>query len=188
MQSTTMPVSKVQIFWMAVLSIFGCFILLISLLATNRVSAGHETPLTEGKLYFDGPMLPDHPLYPLLMVRDRVSLWTASEYEAIFLQVRFAEERRQRALVLLKQGQHEMALTTISKSQKYLLFATRQSLALPAESTGHHRDLADILDKSLQHLEYIQDQTPTSNHDLLQHLAEDTRHARTQLLDTLASE
>lgn len=185
-QASAMVVTRLHIFGAIVLILFGMLILLASLVATNRSLVGYQHSFSAGRMYFDKPLLPDHPFYPALMVRDRAVLWIADEERALFLRVRYAEERRLRAEQLMQQGQVGLAVTTFSKSQKYLLQAARQSLELtqfPGRTQTHTPDfvrstMAENLDKSLWLLEDFRASAQGQDHALLTMLSEETKQVR----------
>lgn len=114
------------------LLLFGGMVLLASLLAANRTSTGDTTRLMARKIYFSKTILPDHVFYPIVMVSDRMKLETSTYEEQLVLRVEYAERRYQYAEKLLEKDQPELALTTISKAQKYLFAAGNGVLADPS--------------------------------------------------------
>lgn len=72
------------------------------------------------------PPAPDHPIYPLLMLKDRFSLLLASSEEnKATIQLQLAGDRLASSERLLYRKRHALALTTLTKSTKYLLAATQ---------------------------------------------------------------
>lgn len=118
------------------------------------------------------------------MVRDRVGLWSASPEEIVPLKVTYAEERRERAMALLEKGQRSLAVSTFSKSQKYLLQAARLCLELPESSSETLQQMAENLDRSLWYTEQFKNQAQGPDHGLLIHLSEETAQVRELLYQT----
>ena len=55
------------------------------------------------------------------MVSDRVELEMADEHEQLYVKIQYAERRLGYAKQLLERGNTELALSTLTKAQKYLL-------------------------------------------------------------------
>ncbi len=70
------------------------------------------------------PFLPDHPIYPVLMVRDRVSLFFLSPSKKTERKLELADKRLESAQLLLQKKRSALALTTVSKAEKYVLSAS----------------------------------------------------------------
>ena len=97
-------------------------ILAISLLVSSQEVVAQTGE--ESSIYFSGNILPDHSLYPLLMVIDRVHLLKADDDELLELYVSYSFDRLYAAQSLLEKGKTNLAVSTITKSQKYLILAT----------------------------------------------------------------
>jgi hypothetical protein len=103
-------------------------ILVISLGAAHELSV--STPTAPRRITFGEDILPNHVLYPLVMIGDRVRLWQAhTPEERVQLQVEYAHRRLAYAQTLFAQGQIELAVTTITKAEKYLQHASNQIVA-----------------------------------------------------------
>jgi hypothetical protein len=69
-------------------------------------------------------ILPDHPLYWLKMLRDRVNLsLTRNNLSRFDLQLLYADKRLASGLALITKGQDQLGVTTITKGEKYLVEA-----------------------------------------------------------------
>lgn len=165
---------------MLALAVLGCLVLMVSLIATNRSVVGQVVPLSSVQFYMRGPILPDHPAYPLLMVRDRVALMSATQESRILLKVKYADERRARALLLLRKGKPDLAVSTFTKSQKYLLEAARLSILLQTPSQTREQ-FSQILDQSLFYLETVSAAARDEQRAVLEQLAADTRVVQGEL-------
>ena len=74
-------------------------------------------------------MLPDHPLYFLKMVRDRVQLWmTRDALKRAELLLLYADKRIAAALALAEKGKSGLAVSTATKAGKYLERAVNTDL------------------------------------------------------------
>jgi hypothetical protein len=78
-------------------------------------------------------ILPDHPLYWLKMVRDRIMLWTTrdplQQYQRL---LHYSDKRIGAAKALIEGGQPELGVTTATKAEKYLEQAVSQYKKLDA--------------------------------------------------------
>jgi len=88
----------------------------------------------KGDYYLPYPgILPDHPLYWLKMVRDRIMLWTTrdslQQFQRLLL---YSDKRIGAAEALIKGGQVELGITTVTKAEKYLERAVNQYQELKA--------------------------------------------------------
>lgn len=136
-----MKISKKYRFGLALIALFfGLSVLGVSLVVTSNVLSTGGQSMASRKFYFASDIKPDHILYPVFMVFDRVSLEMSSPEEQVNLSLLYAQRRFDHGVELLESGDKELALSTFSKSQKYLMAALNQS------------DLADINDKERKRL------------------------------------
>ncbi len=126
------------------ISFFGLciamLILAVSLVSSTPsvYSAGDQPKTNDREFYLDGDILPDHVLYPVVMIADRVKLTTASPEEKLTLLVTYANLRLDSAEKLLHKKDQPMAIATLTKSQKYLLRAAQETIdQQPAPTTTH---------------------------------------------------
>jgi len=106
---------------------FGLSVLVVSLVVTSQVISSGGQSSGARKFYFAADIMPDHVLYPLFMAFDRFKLETASPEEQVLLELVYAERRFIHGQELLNQGDEELAASTFSKSQKYLLSAVQKA-------------------------------------------------------------
>ena len=72
-----------------------------------------------------GPVLPDHPLWKLKALRDKLWLLiTTNENRKAQLYLLFADKRLTSAKLLSVKGKYELSFTTLSKAEKYLAEAS----------------------------------------------------------------
>ncbi len=117
---------------LAVLALgFGGLLLGLSLLTVSyKVLGQHYGTRT---FYLTGPILPDHVLYPALMIWDRYRLYQATPEQRFDLHLTYATRRQWASEQLAYRGQKDMAVMTAVKGQKYLLSAILAIQDLPAE-------------------------------------------------------
>ena len=123
----------------------GLLIVAISLLSIEAVSAG-ENNITSKKLYM-GQVLPDHIAYPLLMAMDRFYLETAGQTERIYKQIEYADRRLFYTQELLAQKDTEklpLALSTLTKAEKYLIKASLESIEIKSDENVHNAILSSL--------------------------------------------
>jgi hypothetical protein len=111
---------------------FGISVVWISLLFSVPAHSQEINRASLKQFYWDSEILPDHILYPVLMVADRVQLSLAEPEDKVYLQVLFAYQRLESSRQLLEKGEEALALSTLTKSQKYLLGAAHGVLELTA--------------------------------------------------------
>ncbi|MEN8253804.1 MAG: hypothetical protein ABFQ62_05535 [Patescibacteria group bacterium] len=152
----------------------GVMIVGVSLLTMEAISAG-ENNIASKELYI-GQVLPDHIAYPLLMVMDRFYLETADEKERIYKQIEYSNRRLFYTQTLLAQGDAEklpLALSTLTKAEKYLIKACLESMEL----TAPDKTTKDIVLRSLIH-----------HHGQLGDLAHKFTDSQRSILDELRKE
>lgn len=121
---------RLRLLFSLVALVFGLGIVGISLSAVSPVlSSGTEFRESQRELYWDGTILPDHLAYPVVMLVDRVRLEAASPLERIELQIEYSQRRFVYAEQLLERNKPDLALSTVTKSQKYLLLAAQDAIA-----------------------------------------------------------
>lgn len=110
----------------------GGFILVVSLTAVSPVlSSTEDARASQRSFYLDDTILPDHVAYPFVMVADRIQLETASPEEKTKLQIEYSLRRLHYAESLLQKNKTSLALTTLTKSQKYLIHASQDAINAP---------------------------------------------------------
>jgi len=117
---------KKRLFLSFLAFIFAGAVLAVSLLNAHDTSASRLGGNTDHQLYFDKAMLPDHIMYPLFMMVDRVQLETAPKSERIFIEIEYANRRLEYGRELLDSNKEELAVATFTKAEKYLYDATQE--------------------------------------------------------------
>lgn len=79
--------------------------------------------MTSEKVVYELPypgILPDNPLYFVKIVRDRIiEFLTRDNIKKAQLYLLFSDKRAASALVLVQNGKNSLAITTLSKGEKY---------------------------------------------------------------------
>jgi len=158
--------------------VFGVSLVVISLISASQVqSKGLE--VSHKEMYFEDDVLPDHALYPILMVRDRVQLELAQPEDRISLRVAFAQERMHSAEMLYEKGKPELALSTATKAQKYLLTA-----ALEVKAMDMSEDLQTYVFTALreqtEHLKQLQEKYNDDQYEVLEKLIQESKSVFTE--------
>jgi len=119
--------------WLLILLavLFTGSILGVSLMSSvpSAYSFSQQFKNNDKQFYLDEDILPDHVLYPALMVADKVKMKLANDTEQVYLATTYANLRLRAAQELLAKNNPPLALATYSKSQKYLLRAAGAALA-----------------------------------------------------------
>lgn len=119
----------------------GFFISLIFLMmfAVSAFFVQSQTiTITQSGVGYELPypgILPDHPLYILKAIRDRLTdFLTRDYYKKSQLYLLYADKRLVMSSLLLKKGKTKLALTTLSKAEKY--FDKIPSLVVESQKQG----------------------------------------------------
>lgn len=120
---------------------FGALILFVSLsrTASSVWSATGQYDASSRQLYMDDEVLPDHVLYPVLMVLDRAKLEAAAPTERIYIQLEYGQRRMKYAQELQDKENDNLALTTATKAQKYFIHAAQETLDQNLSDTTRHK-------------------------------------------------
>jgi hypothetical protein len=90
-------------------------------------------------------ILPDHPLYFLKMIRDRVMLWlTRDSLARAGVLLHYADKRIAAALALAEKGKAGLAVTTATKAEKYL----ERTLDEAGRAAEDGKDVVDFSEKA----------------------------------------
>lgn len=122
---------------------------------------------SDRKVIYDLPypgILPDHPLYPVKMVRDRLlDLVTRENIKKAELYFLFSDKRAAMAISLANSGKSKLAISTLTKGEKYFLKipallsnAKKQGSSAPESliyklklSNDKHREIIDEITKKI---------------------------------------
>lgn len=149
-------------FFLALLAIlFGFFIFTSSLVTQSQKETVSAKKVSTKKFYLGEKILPDHILYPLVMVVDRSLLAVSSGDSKVFLQIRLAQDRMITAKKLLEKEEEILALSTLTKSQKYLILAIHDVFSKDGYSKDTARALLMALKDNTQNLAQIESQFKT---------------------------
>jgi len=128
------------------LLLMAFIVLFFSLRAPNPGYFSGGEPRTEQQSLqklLQNEWIPGHPLYPLVMLRDRIAIWTtADSLQRAMLFAKLSEQRFFSASLLLERKETGLALSTLSKSQAYLVRAgdAVSNLERSSEVAGFRRD------------------------------------------------
>ncbi len=101
-------------------------------------------------------LLPDHFLYPLKMVRDRIWLWlTTDPLKKAELLLRLADKRIWSAQMLMDKENVELAVSTVTKAEKYLEQAVDQEEVAREKKKDTKAFLEKLAQAGLKHEEVL---------------------------------
>ncbi len=106
---------------------FLAFVVLILTIPTGLYLLDFSTAsaVTSEKVIYDLPypgLLPDHPLYFLKAVRDKaLDIFTREKIKKAELYLLLSDKRISMSMALVKKGKGNLAVTTLSKGEKYFL-------------------------------------------------------------------
>ena len=155
------------------LCLFAALILATSLVSSNRAASGAKQRFSTLEFYWGKQVLPDHPFYSVLMARDRAHLWLASKDYQPRLRLQYAEKRYQMARSLAAENKIDLAVSTLSKSQTYVLDAARQ-MEVDGLTAQEKTELIAALDHSLYRMQLLHQEYPAVDSIMLRSLQEET--------------
>jgi hypothetical protein len=155
---------------------FAFAILIASVFRTANVryafgQSPSPTPLPEiGEIDYEfaypGRILPDHPFWSLKVVRDK--LWlaiTSNPLKKAEIQLLFADKRLKSASILFMEGKPELAVSTLTKAEKYLEQAVKQERVAKGRGIETAEFLEKIAKASLKHRQEIEEQISMAPED-----------------------
>jgi hypothetical protein len=123
-----------------------------------------NTPLTESDIYIDyflpypGSVLPDSPFWPLKAIRDRIWLLvTTNPTRKVELKLLFADKRLGSSQILFQKGKVDVALSTLTKAEKYLEEASYDEEIARRGGIDTTELLRRLTKSSLKHFQVIQE-------------------------------
>jgi len=110
-------------------------------------------------LAYPGKILPDSFLWPVKAIRDKLWLFiTTDKLKKIELKILFADKRLGGAATLFERGKNEIALSTLTKAEKYLEEASLEEETLRVNGKEYSVDVLNRLSyASLKHYELLID-------------------------------
>jgi hypothetical protein len=126
------------------------------------------------KLYLNQKLLPDHLFYPVVAATDRTRLELATPIDRIYLQVQYGQRRFLYTKELLEKGHRSLALSTLTKSQKYFIIAAQEYLDQDlANSVG--RFLVRAINYHLDQIGQIKSELNPQEVDVIEKLCQENR-------------
>jgi len=103
-------------------------------------------------------VLPDHFLYPIKMIRDRIRLWlTMDSLKKAELLLLFADKRLGAGKALVEGNKVDLGVTTFSKAEKYLQRAASQGKAINQKDKETQDFVKKLYNASFKHEEVLRD-------------------------------
>ncbi|MGD9129612.1 MAG: DUF5667 domain-containing protein [Candidatus Woesebacteria bacterium] len=160
--------------------LFGIAIVAASLSSASIVQ-GQEETVSQKKLYWSQTILPDHIFYPFVAAADRIKLEIASPSEKPYLQIEYANRRLAYSKELLEKGNQGLALTTLTKSQKYLIFAVQEAIDNDQAPALTKKYLKDALEQHMTEVKNMISKFSASERDVIEKLCAETQTLKEQL-------
>lgn len=110
-------------------------------------------------LPYPGGILPDNPLWTLKALRDKI--WytiTSNHLKKAELDLLFADKRLGSSLELMQKNKPDVAISTLSKGEKYLEMASAEENIARKEGMDTSSFLVKLALSSLKHREIIEEQ------------------------------
>lgn len=182
-----MAVTRLHILNMFILAGAGLIILLLSLLTANNFSMRSAGVADQQwKFYVGRDILPDNILYPVLMVRDRVVHDSTTPADQVALKLKYAEERYKTSQALLKDQSVPLAISTLSKYQKYVISAGYQSLSFENLNKDQLQVSLEAAQSSLERTEGLASDYPQHDFTTIDQLRSDTKILVSKLEEQIA--
>lgn len=120
-------------------------------------SEASPTPAPSIEYFLPYPgILPDHPLYPIKALRDKIlSILISDSVKRVEFSLLIADKRLNMGIFLSEKGKEELAETTVSKGEKYLNTAVDQFSLLKNKENGPDALLDKLKKSSIKHEEVI---------------------------------
>jgi len=136
-------------------SILAFSVVRVSAASTEKVATQEAQAKTDYFLAYPG-LLPDHPLYSLKMVRDRIWLWlTNNSLKKAELLLLFADKRLGAAKALIEGNKVELGVSTMMKGEKYLERAISQGKMAAEKGEDAQVFLVKLSQATLKHQEVL---------------------------------
>jgi len=152
---------------------FAFAILSVSILTSSAIVYPSVGPMIQGNgpksdaseinyaLPVAGTVLPDNPFWPLKALRDKVwYLITPSPLKKAELALLFSDKRLVAAQTLLKDGKPDIAVSTLTKGEKYLEIAASEEKLAKSQNYNTSAFLTKLATASLKHREIIESLLP----------------------------
>jgi len=125
--------------------LFAGLIIFVSLESANKNQTATKNKALTGKFYVAKEILPDHSLYPFLMIIDRLRLELADSEKRVDLLVSNANRRLFYSKKLLEKDNQAVAFTTTSKAIKYINQALEENIFLLEKASLNKKQQYQVL-------------------------------------------
>ena len=184
---------KIHYFLLPLVIAFAFIVLIISFESANRRVLTEDLTFKQRKFYFEKEILPDHSVYPVLMIFDKLRLGIAEPEEKVYLEASYANRRFFYASRLLEKDEACLATTTFTKAQKYLNQSLIGAIDLLNSSDDFNREdrlelaffVLDNLNKGSEILAASKDQLTMDGKVAIDSLEEETLLLREKIEEKL---
>jgi hypothetical protein len=166
--------------------VFGMLVLFISFSAANSALSASEPIENSRKQFYMGErVLPDHIAYPALMIMDRTKLEVAPPQNKVLIKADYGQRRFEYSLALLEKEKPSLALTTMTKSQKYLIEAAQDAIAQQSSDAVKLYLHRSLLYYQAQ-MEQLKSEFDDHDRPVIDALIDQSQHLSTLLLSSLS--
>jgi hypothetical protein len=122
---------------------------------------GAKSPAIDYQMPFEGIVLPDNPLWVFKAARDRIwYMLTPSPLKKAELALLFSDKRLESARTLLENKKPNIAISTLTKGEKYLEIAAAEEKIARSQNYDTSAFLTRLAVASLKHREVIESLMP----------------------------
>jgi hypothetical protein len=126
---------------------------------TSSPVLGKSVPEIDYQMPFPGRILPDNPLWAFKAVRDRIwYLTTQNHLKKAELALLFSDKRLEASSILFKNGKPDIALSTLTKGEKYLEIASRDEFLAREKGENTNSFLIKLTNSALKHRQIIENE------------------------------
>ena len=155
---------------------------------TDQAKVLGEKELIEYYFPYPGRILPDHPLWSVKAIRDKVwVLVTPKSERKAELNLLFANKRLVSSNILFDEDKPELALSVLTKAEKYLEEALNQEEVARAKGVDTKSFLHELAIASLKHREIIEEIMSIAPDDAKPMIAEVREHSKKIFQSVLTS-
>lgn len=141
---------------------------------------GAQTPEIGYSLPFAGSVIPGNPLWPVKALRDRIwLLLTTNHIKRAEIALLFADKRLVMARQLFDKKEFGLAISTLTKGEKYLEIASQEESLARKEGMDTASFLIKLANASLKHRQIIEEEMiPLAPEDAKPDMVKDEDYAK----------
>lgn len=159
-------------------------VLVVSLFSAAKLGSDRDLTASGLTWYWHKPILPDHLAYPALMLVDRLALESTKGTSArVHMQVNYSHRRLQAAIDLVEKQKPGLALTALTKAQKYLNQAAIEALS-PDATLADKRLVIVAIENQDDEIKKLEPHFTQFDQEVMGHLHRDAEMLEEKLIDS----